>query len=659
MTTPATTQHWLDEEHPEYARLKARWEYTRDHYTGELLDAAKLGTYLIQKGVGESDQAYLERKRLADYTNIFAALVDSLSGMLWGSDDKTTRVWNGAGGGFDFGAVEDQRTLIGRLFRDADGHGLPYLTLWKGATVDLLLDQRVWVVADTQGIDTTGTKRTVLRILPALSVPNWAADEQGLTEVVVKEDREGGATVKTRAKKMERRVLYTRAGWERWQKIDGGAWMLDTVGAYRYENPLGGPALPIFRVDLPLSRQVGWLLAKKANAIFNRESSRDNIINLANHPRLNVVADDTGFDKVVDQLVKGANALQVKPGAEAHGYIAPDSGPAQIATEVLTQKVEQYFVTALREYGDAARQRTATEVRQEVAQGVGAFLALVGSAMDQAENGALWRLAQTEKPSTAASAVQARVQRSDDFATVDPDAVIDKLLGRVFGKDVPVPIGNEGRVQAALQFAAFQGLEVDEDEVRQNVALLGAMEILKAYAGLPLVAPVRVQLLNLLLESTDLLRGLESTAMADGTRVDAIKAILEAALAMAEAEDEQARRGGEFLGAPGPMMPVDESTPGMPPTPLATGARMSRGPGTPPSMYRVGDGVQVADGMEHDAMTRKKAGVVRVVGTPALGIEFDGMAGVHKWYVDEEVEPAAARSDPSPATRAAPRPMDM
>lgn len=567
MTSPNTAAHWLDDEHPEYAKLKARWTFTRDHYTGDVLDPGHILQYLHQKGVGESQQAYQERVKLADYTNFLAAVVDSLSGMLWASDEKTNRRWDGEGGGFDFGAPDDQRTLIGRLYRDADGRGLPYITLWKGATVDLLLDQRVWVVADTMPVsDRSTTMRTVLRVLPALSVPNWAVDGAGLTEVVVKEADGMSTSVREKRKKVERRIVYTRLGWERWEKTEGGTWVSTQSAPYRYTNPVGGPALPIFRVDLPLARHVGWLLAKKVNAIFNRESSRDNLINLANHPRLNIVGSDIEYDKVVDQLAKGANALQVKPGNAAHGYIAPDSGPATIATAVLDKKREDFFTTALREYGDAARQRTATEVRQDVAQGVGAFLGLVATALDQAENGALWRLAQTERPGTDAGSVQARVERSDDFATVDPEAAIDKLRERVFGKESAVPLGNEARVQAALQVAAYLGLETDEDEVRQNVALLAATDTLKAYAGLPLVAPVRVQLLRLLLESTKLLDGAGETEMANGTKQSALAAILKAALDMAEAEDEASRRGGEFLGAPGPMVAA-------PPKPLAGAAK--------------------------------------------------------------------------------------
>jgi hypothetical protein len=568
MTAPATAHHWLDDVHPEFAKLSPRWQYTRDHYTAELLEPGKIGSYLHRKAVGESDESYGERQRLADYTNFFAAVVDSLSGMLWASDAKANRRWAGAGGGFDFGNPDDQRTLIGRLFRDADGRGLPYITLWKGATVDLLLDHRVWVLADTMVVDGTGVMRTVLRILPALSVPNWGIDAKGLADVVVKEDDTGPQSVQQKGRRVERRIVYTRTGWQRWEKPEGGAWTAGEQGTYRYTNPVGGAALPVFRVDLPLGRHVGWILAKKQNAIFNQESARDNLIRVANFPRLNIVADDTHFDKTVDLLRKGSNALQVKPGETPHGYISPETGPATIASEVLNTKREDFFTAALREYGDAARQRTATEVRQDVAQGVGAFLSLVASALDAAENGALWRLAQTERPDTPAAAVQARVERSDDFATVDPEAAIDKLRERVFGAGVAVPLGNEGRVQAALQVAAYLGLKVEEDEVRQAVALAGATDTLKAYQGLPLVAPVRVQLLKLLLQSTQLLEGAEATEMADGTERPSLTAVLAQALELAEAEDEQARRGGEFLGAPGPL----QIPPAGPPPPPAGAA---------------------------------------------------------------------------------------
>lgn len=56
--------------------------------------------------------------------------------------------------------------------------------------------------------------------------------------------------------------------------------------------------------------------------------------------------------------------------------------------------------------------------------------------------------------------------------------------------------------------------------------------------------------------------------------------------------------------------------------------------------YKVGDRVKVKPGKGHDAMTKDKVGVIKEISTPALGIKFDGMAETHKWYVDDEVQPA-------------------
>lgn len=61
--------------------------------------------------------------------------------------------------------------------------------------------------------------------------------------------------------------------------------------------------------------------------------------------------------------------------------------------------------------------------------------------------------------------------------------------------------------------------------------------------------------------------------------------------------------------------------------------------------YSVGDRVRVRQGVEHDPMTADKVGVVSIVSTPALGIEFDGMDGVHKWYVAAEVVAEDAPAD--------------
>lgn len=53
-------------------------------------------------------------------------------------------------------------------------------------------------------------------------------------------------------------------------------------------------------------------------------------------------------------------------------------------------------------------------------------------------------------------------------------------------------------------------------------------------------------------------------------------------------------------------------------------------------MYNVGDRVKIKSGKAHD-MNKDKIGVIVEIGTPALGVKFDGMTTIHKWYADDEV----------------------
>lgn len=61
---------------------------------------------------------------------------------------------------------------------------------------------------------------------------------------------------------------------------------------------------------------------------------------------------------------------------------------------------------------------------------------------------------------------------------------------------------------------------------------------------------------------------------------------------------------------------------------------------TKTSVYNVNDRVKVKPGKEHDGMTKGKTGTIVEISTPALGVKFDGMSMVHKWYADDEVEKA-------------------
>ena len=56
------------------------------------------------------------------------------------------------------------------------------------------------------------------------------------------------------------------------------------------------------------------------------------------------------------------------------------------------------------------------------------------------------------------------------------------------------------------------------------------------------------------------------------------------------------------------------------------------------SSLKVGDRVKVRAGAEHNSMTKDKTGTIKEIGTPALGIVFDGMSDVHRWYTEAELD---------------------
>lgn len=54
---------------------------------------------------------------------------------------------------------------------------------------------------------------------------------------------------------------------------------------------------------------------------------------------------------------------------------------------------------------------------------------------------------------------------------------------------------------------------------------------------------------------------------------------------------------------------------------------------------RSGDRVRVREGAAHDEMTKGAEGeIAEVSPEPALAIRFDGMDGLHRWYVASELE---------------------
>lgn len=544
----ASEQAWVQYQHPEYRREQERITFARDHYTGDVL--CKLPTYLIQKGQGENNKAYEERAKLADYTNHMAQVVDSLSGMLFNVEKNSNRAWSNEDG-IGLGDPTDSATTAGQLWLDADGEGHGWLTLWKLLASELTVVHKAWVLVDSTGPEAPPR----VRMLNALDVTNWRFENGVLVEAILKECVDTRASLREMDNDSEQYVHFTTEGWQRYKVVKGTLiTMTDATrgdfGSYVYKDRAGNPTLPIFRVTLPIRRQVGWQLAKKANVIFNKESERDNLIRSANFPRLVLAAHDELFDSLKAALAEGSNVLQADIAGNMHTFIAPDSGPATIATEILKRKVEEFYVVAFREYGDSAREKTATEVRQDVSSGISAYLQMLKAALDEAENNAFWRIEQLLDPTNPAKHFIAHVERSEDFAPLDAATLAVQLRDRYFGKDAVLPVGATAKLQIAKAIAELDGITIDEKEM---AAAVDARELVGWMGEMPNVempAELRVKILERVLVAAKLIDPEDMMEMSDGEQKKLITVILETAREQAVAADEAKRREAENFGAP-------------------------------------------------------------------------------------------------------------
>lgn len=537
---------WLEYTHPVYAASSEGWTYAWDHYSADVvLDTGKTKTYLVKRVQGESQEAFDERAKLADLSNHFAAIVDALAGMVFAVDSQAKRVFSDETSK-GLGAVDDPDSTIGRLMRDADGYGTGWLTLHKMLATRLIVFHSYWGV-----VDADAEKNPVLRYVDPLSVTNWRYAGNRLVEVLIKEEMDTRTSIESEdiSELESTYVHYKLDGWQRYKLDKDGAPVPMNSGVYTYKDRLGIESLPVYHVQLPLGRAIGYTLAKKQNVIFNQESARDHLLRVANFPKLVLFADDTLYDSLVDALKKGSSVLQQKPEGSAHTYIAPSAEPVTAAGEVLKRKVEEFYQQGFKMYGDAAAQKTATEVRQDVAAGVGAFLQLLSAALDDAENNALWRIEQALDPVDTASHFVSYVKRSENFVPPDVNETIKALSERYFGTGKALPVGREARIAALKKILEQDGIIYQQQELEAAVDATTLGEFTKAFT-VSLPAEARVQLLLKVLAASGAIDPEATVEMADGNKVKLLAVIESEARKQAMAEDETARRQAEMAVEP-------------------------------------------------------------------------------------------------------------
>jgi len=459
--------HFSEHQHADYRTLADKWNYAWKQYNGEYVDVGTIRDFLHQKP-RESQKSYEHRLDNSDPIMHFATAIDGLCGILFQKDD-TQREWG------ELGDPDEEGSIAHYLSHNADGEGTNWIPLMKEVAIRQTVMHRVWGLVEGVEVSEGETlSEASVKVINPQSVVNWFPSKGMPREVLVKEKRDVRESVLDEPNEKDVFTLYTLDGWRRFYMDEGnvnGETVTSEVelgsGKYTYyaTSKKRKRVLPIFMVEIPMPRFVGYLLALKQNHIFNFKSARDFGSTILSFALLNLVGDHDRIAKNAKELEKGQNFVSQDPEARhKNEFITPSGDHLAEAGKILEKDIEHFYLNAFKEYGDAAAQRTATEIRLESKTGIEAFLTLLVSSLDEFENQCFLRILQVYYPDSPEKWGSAFVKRSSDFQPRDEQNALEKMKEAFFGDREPVPVDAEHLTEVAKRVLEYYGIPVEDTE---------------------------------------------------------------------------------------------------------------------------------------------------------------------------------------------------
>ena len=452
---------WVDVRHPSYEKARKRRKFARDHYTREARDVSleeaaniastdsefvsnsaldntegirifdtgpvnNYGTYLFRRAQGETGLAFLERTKITRFPSHYSALIKSYTGGVFSVEDKADREY-----GDPLGDPSDKDSVIYGLQRDIDGTGLGWGASLMHRTEDVQVDDIVWYKADRISPD---NPTRIFSIDPD-NIVNWREEDGLVIELLMEELRlvypKGGIFGDDKGAFIEKYyILYDLDGWRRWrlfEKRDSsgnktGERRLIPVGQDVYDFPFWTTPdkhrqrLPFGRVPSPFGDDNGYQMAQDHNALYNLLSDARWILRVINHPRLAGDVENDQWNRSIEALRNGMNAMQGK-----WTYIAPSAENAKVGYSAYDKETAHYYFSNNQRMTASNIERSATEVLFNEAAGRTSNLTLLANAVDEVENDWLFLSAQLEAPTSPDTWYNSSVSRSSDFKPIDND----------------------------------------------------------------------------------------------------------------------------------------------------------------------------------------------------------------------------------------------
>ena len=468
-------QSWLGYTSPHYDERVDKWNFISDHFEGRVLDDDRVEHYLIRRAQGESIEAYAERVTLASYQPDFFNGVSTLTGMLFANESCVKRTWE-RDEVTSLGDPADEDNEFGKMWRDVDGAGENYESFLVRVAMHLIAYGELWVIVEGWKKDGSESITPQLRLIPPQMVlRTMYTDEGKIASIKVRSyiDKAGNDhEAKSEAKEIY--TIYMPEGYQLWEHKEGKPSLIsDELVPYGqdfvYEDRNSNIVPPIFRIRLPFDNLIGYQLARKANELFNLESGLSFQLFISNFSKfLTDTVDKDGevndklHNEISDMKAAGVNVL---PGKDSK-YVSPPLTDANIKSLIIEKKRNDFYTSFFQAYNDAAREKTATEVKQDFAFGPQAILSVLATCMEECENEILYRLEQAFLPDKRELWGIANAMWNKDFSQVtDPQKRMDKIADKVFsgGK---LPVDDETRFEVLIEWLTTNDFPVDSQERR-------------------------------------------------------------------------------------------------------------------------------------------------------------------------------------------------
>jgi hypothetical protein len=378
------------------------------------------------------------------------------------------------------GDAEDVDSKLYNLLNNADGAGSSYYSVPKKASLGLTIKHTVFGLVDgvTRNEDDEAISGATIKMINPEAVINKIYENGRLIACRVEELRDERNSLDDEVNIQTCYTDYTLDGWRRFKMSGGDTNIEQEIGSGEYAYFATAERkeriLPIFEVSLNLDRPIGYIWAKKCIAIANAESQLDHAHRNVSFQLLRIVAsggDNGQYADIVGSLKNGTNSIRQEPEARhVHDFFGPSSDFFKASDDRIKERISNFFHGMFKDYGDAAKERTATEIRLESQSGIEAFLTLLAESVDEFENKALWRYMQAELPDEPQYWGDAYVRRPSDFSPVDVDAIAEKLSDRYITGLSTVPTDAETMVNILSEIFKSDGIPAPEESELRTIA---------------------------------------------------------------------------------------------------------------------------------------------------------------------------------------------